>query len=129
MLCDQQRQTEMINELVDRALELWGEFAAETKAEADEFLGSLGYILIQLMLRFQYPSFIQEDEWRVLLIAWAEENQNVVHHRYRNEELVPYVDWGLRPEYLEELLIGPGSLGADEPTVRQFLATCGLGHL
>ena len=55
VLYDAHRQKEMVHMIVDRALALWDEFRAETQAEADEFLGMVGYRLIELMLRFKTP--------------------------------------------------------------------------
>jgi hypothetical protein len=66
-----------------------------------------------MMLRFKNPAWRQEDEWRVLLINCAQENQSLVRYRNRNGDQVPYIEWSLRAEYLDEVLIGPGPYGMD----------------
>jgi hypothetical protein len=129
VLYDPQRQTQMVTRFLDRALQLSQEFGPETHDEVNDFLGIVGYILIQLMLRFKHPQFAQEDEWRVLLIVWAEENCSLVHYRDRNDRQVPYIELPFRAEYLEDVLIGPGSYGMEEAIPRKILAACGMRNV
>jgi hypothetical protein len=119
----------MVNNFMDWALALWNKTVRQTEAEANEFLGNVGYILIEMMLRFKNPGFAQEDEWRVLLITWAQENQNLVRHRNRSGGQVPYIDWAFRPEYMDEVLIGPGPYGMNEEMPHEILAGCGMAHV
>ena len=81
------------------------------------------------MLRFKHPAFVHENEWRVLLITWANENQRDVRYRERNGKQIPYIECRFRPEYLDGVLIGPGPYGMDQAIPRDILMKHGFGHV
>ena len=126
---DRQHQIDAINSLLDCASALWDKLPPHTKAQADNLLGITGYIAIQLLLRLKHPQFEEEHEWRVLLISWAAEHAAILRHRLRSDHEVPYIDWPFRPAYLDEVLIGPGPFGMDEPVPRGILDATGFGHV
>lgn len=105
VLYEPKHQIEKINSFLDHAVGVWSAFAPETKQEADAFLGIVGYVLIQLMLRFKNPKFEKENEWRVLLIALAREKTERVRYRCRNGQEIPYIDVPFHADYLSQVLI------------------------
>lgn len=109
---------------MDHVLDCWSAFGPECVADQNQFLGYVGFHLIQLMFRFKNPAYWREHEWRVLLVANKEEHPTVLRHRFSGADKVPYIEFPFAPEDIAELIVGPAPYGPSEVSVREALRGC-----
>jgi hypothetical protein len=83
--------------------------------------------MLILMAPLKNPVFIDEREWRILIVP---DDQDEIHFRPIRGAIVPYVKVALKPDFFTRIVLGPTvHKEFAERSLKMFLAKNGLAHV